>query len=202
MTNVLASKQTTETDLPIDISEVKINDERYFKISNSDGMDPFFMSIISDSNHWMFIASNGGLTAGRKNAEYALFPYYTSDKITESSELTGSKSIFLVDQNGKSQLWEPFSERYDGMHRITRNLYKNIYGNKLIFEEINHDLELSYQYQWCSSNEFGFVRQSILVNQGTGAVKISLVDGIQNIIPSGVESGQQNAISNFLVLRF
>jgi len=92
MMNVLESKQAIATDLPIEISQLKIDNELYFKISNVDGMDPFFMSIVSDSNHWMFIASNGGLTAGRKNSEFALFPYYTSDKITESSELTGSKS--------------------------------------------------------------------------------------------------------------
>ncbi len=198
MMNVLESKQATETDLPIEISQVTIDNESYFKISNSDAMDPFFMSIVSDSNHWMFIASNGGLTAGRKNSEYALFPYYTSDKITESSELTGSKSIFIVDPQGDNQIWEPFSERFDGMYRTTRNLYKNIYGNKLIFEEINHDLELSYRYQWCSSNEFGFVRKSTLLNNSGDNVSIYLVDGIQNIIPSGVESGQQNAISNLV----
>ena len=198
MKNVFESKQAIETDLPIEISQVQIDKESYFKISNSDAMDPFFMSIVSDSNHWMFIASNGGLTAGRKNSEYALFPYYTSDKITESSELTGSKSIFLVDSKGKNEIWEPFSDRYDGKHQVTRNLYKNIYGNKLIFEEINHDLQLSYRYQWCSSNEFGFVRNSTLHNHSTKKVSISLVDGIQNIIPAGVESGQQNAISNLV----
>ena len=47
------------------------------------------MSIVSDSNHWLFISSNGGLTAGRKNAEFALFPYYTDDKITEFADITG-----------------------------------------------------------------------------------------------------------------
>ena len=78
---------------------VKIDNENYFKISNSDAMRPFFMSIVSDSNHWMFISSNGGLTAGRKNSEYALFPYYTDDKITESADITGNKSIFKVHKN-------------------------------------------------------------------------------------------------------
>ena len=54
------------------------------------------MSIVSNSNHWLFISSTGGLSAGRKNSNYALFPYYTDDKITESSDHTGSKTIFLV----------------------------------------------------------------------------------------------------------
>ena len=78
---------------------VNIDNEVYYKISNSDKMRPFFMSIVSDSNHWMFISSNGGLTAGRKNSEFALFPYYTDDKITEAAEITGSKSIFQVVKN-------------------------------------------------------------------------------------------------------
>ena len=62
---------------------VKVEGETYYKISNYDTMRPFFMSIVSDSNHWMFISSNGGLTAGRQNSESALFPYYTDDKLTE-----------------------------------------------------------------------------------------------------------------------
>jgi len=88
--------------------QVTINNEIYYKISNSDKMRPFFMSIVSDSNHWMFISSNGGLTAGRKNAESSLFPYYTDDKITEMAEITGSKSIFQVNYNGQTKVWEPF----------------------------------------------------------------------------------------------
>ncbi|MCK5686158.1 hypothetical protein KAJ27_18645, partial [bacterium] len=66
--------------------------EAFFKIVNYDAMKPFFMSIVSDSDHWMYISSSGGLTAGRKNPENAIFPYYTDDKIHESSEITGSKT--------------------------------------------------------------------------------------------------------------
>ena len=51
---------------------VDLNNEKFYKISNSDQMPDFFMSMVSDSDHWMFISSNGGLTAGRKNAEYSL----------------------------------------------------------------------------------------------------------------------------------
>ena len=65
----------TSLDKNILLTRVTIDNQAYFKISNSDKMRPFFMSIVSDSNHWMFISSNGGVTAGRKNAEYALFPY-------------------------------------------------------------------------------------------------------------------------------
>jgi len=196
--NGLASKPAVATSLPVDISQVKIDNENYFKISNCDAMEPFFMSIVSDSNHWLFISSNGGLSAGRKNAEYALFPYYTSDKITESADITGSKSIFRVHQKNKTYLWEPLSERFDGMYEVTRNLYKNIYGNKVIFEEINHDLALTFRYQWSSSNKFGFVRKATLINNALTDVKITLLDGIQNIMPYGVESDLQNGTSNLV----
>lgn len=177
---------------------VKIDNESYYMISNANEMLSFFMSIVSDSNHWMFISSNGGLTAGRKNSDYALFPYYTDDKITESAENTGIKSIFLVHRDNKSFLWEPFSERYEGVYKISRNLYKNVYGNKIIFEEINHDLEVSFRYQWSSSNMYGFVKKSTLSNDSQYECKISVLDGLQNIMPYGVGSDLQNGSSNLV----
>lgn len=180
------------------IEIVMIDNENYFKIANSHTIRPFFMSIVSDSDHWMFISSNGGLTAGRKNADYSLFPYYTDDKITETADITGSKTIFQVEGSEGLTIWEPFSERYTGKYRITRNLYKNVYGNKIIFEEINESLGLTYRYQWCSSNRFGFVRKSTLENLTQQSIRVSLLDGIQNIIPYGINSDLQNAYSNLV----
>ena len=56
---------------------LRMKGETWSKISDYDGMETFFMTIVSSSDHWMFISSNGSLTAGRKNPESALFPYYT-----------------------------------------------------------------------------------------------------------------------------
>ena len=167
---------------------INFENEVYYKISNSNEMRPFFMSIVSDSNHWMFIASNGGLTAGRKNSEYSLFPYYTDDKITESADITGSKSIFQVLKNGNIYLWEPFSKRQIGLYQTKQNLYKNSFGNKVIFEEINEDLGVTFRYQWSSSDKFGFVKKSTLINNSSDQIKITFLDGLQNIIPSDVET--------------
>ena len=66
------------------------------KIENLDSMKPFFMSIVSPYNHWLFISSNGSLSAGRKNSNNALFPYYTDDKITELQDVTGNKTIIKI----------------------------------------------------------------------------------------------------------
>jgi hypothetical protein len=190
--------KTKNTNEGTSIDHVVINNERYYKITNSNKMRPFFMSIVSDSNHWMFISSNGGLTAGRKTAEFSLFPYYTDDKITESADITGSKSIFQVHKNGDVHLWEPFSERFEGVYNTSQNLYKNEFGNKVIFEEINHDLELTFRYQWNSTNTFGFIKRSELLNNANSQVKINVLDGIQNILPYGVGSDLQNASSNLV----
>ena len=177
---------------------MNFENEVYYKITNSNEMRPFFMSIVSDSNHWMFISSNGGLTAGRKNSEYSLFPYYTDDKITESADITGSKSIFQVTKNENIYVWEPFSQRQIGLYKIKQNLYKNSFGNKVIFEEINEDLGLTFRYQWSSSDKFGFVKKSTLINNSSDKTAITFIDGLQNIIPSDVETELQNSRSNLV----
>ncbi|MDX1830418.1 MAG: hypothetical protein R3342_12830 [Lutibacter sp.] len=179
-------------------SFVQIENEEFYKIENSNALRPFFMSIVSNSNHWLFIASNGGISAGRKDCDIALFPYYTDDKIIESSEITGSKTILLVHKNGKRYLWEPFSDRNIDSYKIQRNLYKSKYGNKIIFEEINLDLKITFKYQWSTSNLYGFVKKSTIVNNSNASSKIEVVDGIQNILPFGVNADLQNSKSNLV----
>ena len=177
---------------------VNVATENFYKISNSNKMRPFFMSIVSDSNHWMFISSNGGLTAGRKDCDAALFPYYTDDKITESVEITGSKTLLQIHKADKSLLWEPFSDKYEGVYVISRNLYKNKYGNKIIFQEVNYDLGLTFQYEWNNSNQFGFVKKASLINNTLETIEVTVLDGIQNILPFGLSAELQNGKSNLV----
>ena len=198
MNQTIPTNNIASDNLFIKGQQVTLDNEKYYKISNSDAMRPFFMSIVSDSNHWMFISSNGGLTAGRKNSESSLFPYYTDDKITESTDVTGSKTIFQIHVNGETKIWEPFSERQMGVYQIRRNLYKNSYGNKVVFEEINENLGLTFRYKWSSSNHFGFIKSASIINSSTESVKITLLDGLQNILPSGVTTDLQNSRSNLV----
>jgi hypothetical protein len=180
----------------IGLDIVDFGNEQYVRISNNDSMRPFFMNIVSDSNHWLFVSSNGGITAGRKNPELALFPYYTVDKIIESSEFTGAKAIFQVNTIKGDLIWEPFRYKFSNKYNIERNIYKNTKGNKVIFEEINHDLHLTYRYHWNTSNLFGFVKRSELINNSSEIVQINVLDGIQNILPYGISSDLQRAASN------
>lgn len=173
-----------------------MENESWFKITDHDELRPFFMSIVSDSNHWLFISSNGGLTAGRKNSRYALFSYYTDDKITELTETTGSKTILRIPFGDGTSTWEPFSERHSEKYKISRNLYKNRYGNKILFEEINHDAGLTFRYQWNTSNLYGFVRKAELINHSDQKTGVTVLDGIQNIMPHGVDPDLQIKSSN------
>jgi hypothetical protein len=194
----IGEKEAQFNEHEIEGKLVDFENEKYYKISNHDAMRPFFMSIVSDSNHWMFISSNGGLSAGRKDSGFALFPYYTDDKITESADITGSKTILKIQSEGKTHLWEPFSDRYLGMYSITRNLYKHSFGNKVVFEEINQDLDLTFRYQWCSSDQFGFVKKATLLHNAEKELKITVLDGIQNIMPFGVDTSLQAMSSNLV----
>jgi len=170
----------------------------YYKISHYDQMPPFFISVVSDDDHWLYISSKGGLSAGRKNPENALFPYYTDDKIHDSGELTGSKTILLVEADNKTFLWEPFSERYEGAYKVSRNLYKNICGNQLIFEEENHELGLTFSYGWYNSKQYGFVKKSRLEGNGKASVKVRILDGMQNLLPYGIDLKMQTERSTLL----
>jgi hypothetical protein len=161
-------------------------------------MSTFFMSLVSSADHWLFISSTGGLTAGRTNPESALFPYDTEDKIAASSEQTGHKVLILATRAGRTQLWEPFSARYAGVYRCERSIYKNICGNKVIFEELNLDLQLTYRYAWRTGDRFGFIKSSWLHNDSDEACQIRLIDGLQNLMPYGATTALQTSFSNLL----
>ncbi len=182
----------------IDGAFITIDGVEYYRISNYDTMPPFFISVVSDSDHWLYISTKGGLTAGRKNPENALFPYYTDDKVHDSAEITGSKTIVLVTKSDQTWLWEPFADRFEGVYHIERNIYKSIAGNQLIFEEINHDLNLSFTYSWNSSEKYGFVKKSSLNNTGEDEAEIRILDGLQNLLPYGIDRRMQNEYSTLL----
>ena len=174
------------------------DNERYYAIHNVDKMPAFFISVVSNSDHWLFVSSNGGITAGRVSPDTALFPYGPVDRIEDSAPHTGPKTIFRVKQNSSTVNWEPFNEAHTDNYDLTRNLYKNTLGNKLCFEEINHDLSLVFRYTWMTSDEFGFVRQCELENLGSQAVNIDMVDGLQNLLAGATPREVQSSSSNLV----
>jgi hypothetical protein len=172
--------------------------ETYYRISSYDAMPPFFITVVSPSDHWLFVATTGGLSAGRINADHALFPYYTVDRITENADNTGGKTLFHVEQGGQINLWMPFADRLCSPYAIARALYKNITGTSLVFEEVNTDLGLVFRYAWRTSAAFGIVKTGWLINQNTHAVTVTITDGLQNVLPACVPAHTQNEFSALL----
>lgn len=172
--------------------------ESWYRISNYDQLSPFLITLASTGNHWLFISSTGALTAGRKNSDHALFPYVTDDKLHHSASDTGSVTLVRIDRSNRTMLWEPFSSRQHGLYRIERNLYKNATGNKLLFEEFNRDLSLLFSYSWQCVNHFGFVRRSRLESLWHIPMRISVLDGIANILPAGVSAEIQQSRSTLV----
>ena len=99
-------------ELTVDGGFVTIDGDRYARIGAVDAMPPFFMSVVSDSDLWLFVGSNGAFTAGRKDPDHGLFPSQTVDKILRDADASGVRSAFLVNRGGHTSLWEPW--RHDG----------------------------------------------------------------------------------------
>lgn len=179
-------------------SFITINGERFYQIDYIDAMQPFFISVASETNLWMYLSSTGGLSAGRTSPDMALFPYYTDDKITESAEITGSKTIIRATFGDKTYLWEPFSYRTQGLYAIKRSVAKSTIGNKILFTEVNETLQISYSYMWMNADQLGWIKKSTINNLTDSAVTIELIDGLQNILPAGTNRITQNTYSTLV----
>jgi len=177
---------------------VDVAGERYYVIRNVDRIPPFFISVISSADHWLFVSSSGGLTAGRVSPETPLFPYLPVDRIHECHPHTGSKTILRVGPPGRQVSWEPFNREHDDRFQTSRNLYKSVLGHKLCFEEVNHDLALAFRYTWATSDLHGFVRQCELQNLSGKPLAVDLVDGLQNILPACTPAVVQANSSNLV----
>jgi len=172
--------------------------ERFYRIPDYDLLEPFFMSLASADDHWFYISSTGGLTAGRRDPDGALFPYYTDDRVSENAGNTGHAAVLRVFREGETRTWEPFSSHPPTAGRRERALYKSARGDVLVFEEIDRELALAFSYSWRMSGTFGFVKTSRLEELGRGNCRVELVDGLLNLLPAGTSSGSQLALSNLL----
>jgi hypothetical protein len=172
--------------------------ERYYVIRNVDKLPPFFTSLVSSDDHWLFASSTGGLTAGRVSPQNALFPYVAVDKIHESSTHTGSRTLLRIRGTRYFELWEPFNREQVTQVSVTRNIYKSVLGNKLCFEEINHDLRLAFRYTWMTSREYGFIRECELENLGARRLRVELLDGFLNLLPAETPLFTQTNYSNLV----
>ena len=178
---------------------VDLDGRRFYRISGYDAMAPFFMTIVGASDVWLFVSSTGGLTAGRVDAERALFPYYTEDKVSESAGRTGGLSLIKVAQpDGSAVYWQPFAELRPADPAVERALYKDVLGSTLVFEEVRPDLSLRFRVTWQTSARFGVVRSCELTSMGDDVLDVELIDGLVNLLPAGAGVAVQNELSILL----
>ncbi len=170
-----------------------------YRISDYDRLDPFLINLASDTDLWMFVASSGGLTAGRVDADGSLFPYLTSDRLYDAHRHTGPVTLLRVRSKSlASRLWEPFSDQMTGRRGIERHLYKNASGNQVVFEEVHHALGLAFRYRWAACDELGWVRTATLANSGPERVEVRILDGLRNVLPWGAPLSLYQQASNLV----
>lgn len=160
---------------------VVIDGQTYLCIEHVDRMSPFLMSVVSDSDFWLFVGSNGGFTAGRVDPDHAIFPYLTADKILNQPGASGVLSLILCD----GAAWEPWTADCPARD-IIRNLYKHVAGTSVMFEEIHQGLGLAFRWELSVSERFGLVRTCRMENLGPNRRKIRILDGWNHLLPAGV----------------
>jgi len=174
---------------------VTLDGQRYACIRDVDRLAPFLMSIVGDSDAWLFVGSNSPFTAGRSDPDGAMFPYETVDKLLRHPDRSGAVSAFHIRRGASAGvLWEPW--RSDAQELpISRNLYKHVLGTSVLFEETNHALGLRFRWSLATTARFGLVRQAILENIGAGPVAIDYLDGFHMILPAGLREESYGRLS-------
>ena len=158
-----------------------VEEGKYLLIPDVDRMPPFFMSVVADSDFWLFAGSNGGFTAGRADPDHAVFPYQTVDKILLQPKASGVLCLISCDD----VLWEPWAAGCPG-RGISRNLYKHVTGTSVIYEEIHRELGLAMRWELSASERFGLVRRCHLENLRPERRDIRILDGWRHLLPAGV----------------
>jgi hypothetical protein len=180
---------------------VSLDGDDYYRIGRYDQLPPFFMTVVSSSDHWLFVSSTGGMTAGRVDAERALFPYETVDKIHESPAHSGPITVFRVHDSRRdarpARLWQPF-DLGSLEPGLERNLYKQVLGTSLVFEETHVELGLRFRMSLATSDRYGIVRRCTVTNVGDARVELEVIDGVRNVLPHGVLLGLQQEMSSLV----
>lgn len=171
------------------------SDEAY-RIDGVEHLAPFLMSVVSASDHWLYLSSTGGLTAGRTDASRCLLPYETDDRLHLGHGVTGPFTLIRAwTTEHEPTLWEPFDDR--GLARgRRRSITKSVLGTWVELEEVDETLGLGLRVRLCTSDQFGFVRAVELRRlPGSPVVRADVLDGLLNLMPDGVPLGAQQATS-------
>ncbi|WP_315093291.1 hypothetical protein [uncultured Cellulomonas sp.] len=177
---------------------VDLDGRRFYRIPSYDDLPPFFMTLVGASDLWLFISSTGGVTAGREEADRALFPYATEDKVAAGAGRTGGLTLLRVATADGTVFWQPFAPRRPGDPDVERHLYKDPLGTTLVFEELRPDLGLRVRVTWRTAARYGVVREVELTSTTDRHVRAEVLDGFVDLLPAGVTVQTQGELSSLL----
>ncbi|MEM1330121.1 MAG: hypothetical protein AAGG07_06135 [Planctomycetota bacterium] len=166
-----------------------------YEIDRVDAMDPFLMTIVGDTDLWLFLSSTGAFTGGRVEADRCLFPYETDDTLHESAGLSGPVTLIRLDGG---RIWRPFDPRGDD-DQVTRRLRRSLVGDLVELEETDERTGLTFCARYTLSDRHGIVRTCDLsLGEDEPGLGVELLDGYVNIMPAGVPLGLQQGMSTLV----
>jgi hypothetical protein len=175
---------------------VEIDGARWYRIDGLEHLEPFLTTVVSDSDLWMFVSSAGPLTAGRRDADHALLPYETDDRLHRAVGVSGPTTLLARGAGSDREVWEPFARR--PAPGCTRALERHELGAALTFEEVNEAWGLRIRMTWEPSRSYGWVRRVELADLGGAGSQVEVVDGLLDLMPAGVEAETERRASNLV----
>ncbi len=168
----------------------------WYRIDRVERMEPFLMTVVSDTDLWMFVSSAGPLTAGRVDADHALLPYETDDRLHRAAGITGPVTVLARTVEGRRELWRPYDRVLaDG---CTRAVAKRAIGNALTLEEHNAAWGLTFRMTWTPAPSHGWVRTAEVVDVAGDGAHLEVVDGLLDVMPAGVDAHTEQVTSNLV----
>jgi hypothetical protein len=161
-------------------------------------MPPFLVSVISSADHWLFVSSSGGLTAGRVSPESALFPYVTVDKLHDAAPHTGCKTILRVGAPASSASGSPSTANTTA---VTPRAATSTRASSARSCASRRSTTTS---PWRSATPgrpaIGTASCATASSRtcGSDPVQVELVDGLQNVLPAGTPGVVQASASNLV----
>lgn len=176
-----------------------IDGEPCHQIDDVATLAPFLMTLTSASDVWAYISSNGGVTAGRRDADHAIFPYVTEDLVRDSAHTTGGVTqVRVLSGAHVGSHWNPFGPDHPELPPARRALLKSDLGDIIHFVEERPDLGLAVRVTWRVSPRFGLVRSVEVSTTGSHEVVLDVVDGLRNFLPPGVTARTQRELAPLL----
>ena len=168
-----------------------------YRIDGVDAMEPFLMTVVSDTDLWMFVSSTGALTAGRIDADHAFFPYETDDRLHRAAGTAGPVTVIARSVDGVREIWRPYGRQLtDGCRR---SIAKSVLGDRLVFEEHHPRWAVTFRATWAPSDRFGWVRTVELLDAGGASTcEYDVLDGLVDVMPAGVDALTEQIRSNLV----